>query len=120
MNILIADDHSLIREGLEYSLKNLATDIECLHAFDRTSVIEQLKIHLQINVVLLDLFMPGANGYELLKDIALKYPSIPVIILSATEDLNHVKKVLELGASGFIPKSADVKVILSAIQLVMG
>ena len=118
MKILLADDHALIREGFERTLTCMEQDMSFVHAEDRESVLRQLQAHQDIEVVLLDLFMPGVKGFDLLSDVCDKYSNIPVIVISGTEDPRYMRKSIDNGASGFIPKSAPTDIIMTAIQLV--
>jgi DNA-binding NarL/FixJ family response regulator len=119
MKILLADDHALIREGLERNLVSLDEDMSFIHASDRDSVLAQLEANRDTDVILLDLFMPGANGFELLSALCDQYSDIPVIVISGTEDPRYMKKCIDYGASGFIPKSTNVDIMMSAITLVL-
>ena len=118
MKVLIADDHALIRQGMVHALKNNSIAEIVVEADDRESVLSQLEQHTDIDVVLLDLFMPGAKDFDLLIHICNGYPEIPVIVVSAAEEPEYMRKSIDLGASGFIPKSAPMEIMLSAIQLV--
>lgn len=119
MKILIADDHELIREGLERSLAAMAPDVTVIHAQDGSSVLGQLEQHRDLDIVLLDLFMPNVNGYDLLRHICDHYESLPVIVVSAAEEPHYMRKSIDYGASGFIPKSSTTENMLNAIRLVM-
>lgn len=118
MKILLADDHALIREGFERTLSQMDQAIEFVHADDRASVLSQLALHADADVILLDLFMPGVKGFDLLSEICNRYTSIPVIVISGTEDPRYMRKAIDKGASGYIPKSASTDIMMSAIQLV--
>ncbi len=118
MKILLADDHALIREGFERTLTALEKDMNFVHAKDRESVLTQLELHQDIDVILLDLFMPGVKGFDLLSEVCDKYSNTPVIVISGTEDPRYMRKSIDNGASGFIPKSAPTDIMMSAIQLV--
>lgn len=119
MKILIADDHELIREGMERTLSGMAGQVEVVHAQDGHSVLEQLEQHPDIDIVLLDLFMPNANGYELLRQVCDSYEALPVIVISAAEEPHYMRKSIDYGAAGFIPKSSSTDIMISAIKLVM-
>jgi DNA-binding NarL/FixJ family response regulator len=119
VKILIADDHALIREGLEQTLTALGEDVRFVHCGNKYGVLEQLRIHKDMDVVLLDLLMPGVSGFDLLSEICDRHVQLPVIVISANEDPNCIRKSIDYGASGFIPKSASTEVIISAIQLVL-
>jgi DNA-binding NarL/FixJ family response regulator len=118
MKILLADDHALIREGFERALTALEKDTTFVHAEDRESVLAQLEAHQDTDVILLDLFMPGVNGFDLLSEVCNKYSNTPVIVISGTDDPRYMRKSIDSGASGFIPKSAPTDIMMSAIQLV--
>ncbi len=118
MKVLIADDHALIRQGMVHALRNNSIADTIVEAEDRETVLAQLQQHADIDVVLLDLFMPGAKDFDLLIHICNNYPDIPIIVVSAAEEPEYMRKSIDLGASGFIPKSAPMEIMLSAIQLV--
>lgn len=118
MRILVADDHALIREGFEHALAALGENMSFVHAEDRESVLTQLEANPDIDVILLDLFMPGVKGFDLLSEVCDTYSNIPVIVISGTEDPRYMRKSIDNGASGFIPKSSTTDIMMSAIQLV--
>lgn len=119
MHILIVDDHDLFRQGLAHLLKEelqVKTVSEASSVASACSVLEQ---HQNIRLVLLDHGLPDGEGINLLEEIQSRYPHLKVAILSGYEAPHLMGKSLELGAVGFIPKSTDVSVLLSAIQLVL-
>ncbi len=118
MNIVVADDHSLIREGLERTLKSVKPNTVIHHAQDRDSVLSLLEQINKIDLILLDLFMPGANGFALLETICKTYKTIPVIVISSAEEPENMRKAIDCGAAGFIPKSATTEIMINAINLV--
>lgn len=118
MKVIIADDHALIREGLERTLNSFEEEISVIHAEDRDTVLEALSLHDSVDMLLLDLYMPGSNGLELLRHVCQCYPTIPVVVISASDDPLHIRKSIDAGASGFIPKSASNEIMLNAIKLV--
>ena len=119
LTILIADDHSLVRDGLRFALTELPVQAEVIEASNAADVRQAIIDHPAINLVILDLHMPGANDLELLKSICNTYPDIPVVVLSAHEDQRTMQRAIEHGAAGFIPKSGANSVLLSALQLVL-
>lgn len=119
LKILVADDHSLVRDGLRFALTELPTQVEVAEASNAAEVRQAIIDQPAINLVILDLHMPGANDLELLKSICNSYPDIPVIVLSASEDQRTMQRAIEHGAAGFIPKSGANSVLLSALQLVL-
>jgi DNA-binding NarL/FixJ family response regulator len=119
LTILVADDHSLVRDGLRIALTELPVQAEVFEASNAAEVRQTIIDHPAINLVILDLHMPGAKDLELLKSICNTYPDIPVVVLSASEDQRTMQRAIEHGAAGFIPKSGANSVLLSALQLVL-
>jgi DNA-binding NarL/FixJ family response regulator len=119
LKILIADDHSLVRDGLRIALSELPVPAEIVEAADANEVHRAMADNPDINLVILDLHMPGANKLELLKLLCNAHPDIPVVVLSATENRHTMQRAIEHGAAGFIPKSCANSVLLSALQLVL-
>jgi DNA-binding NarL/FixJ family response regulator len=119
MRILLADDHSLFREGLLHVLKELGTDPDVVQAADYPSAIETAGRNLDLDLALLDLNMPGMDGLTGVRTFRAKFPLLPVIVLSASECPDDVKSALDAGVLGYIPKSSTAQVMLSAIQLVL-
>jgi len=120
LKALIADDHALLRVGLTSALGQLGDGpLVCFEAADAAQVTETLRAHPDLDLVLLDLFMPGANGFELLSNVCNAASDAPVVVLSASEDTVHMRKALDCGASGYISKSAPRDVMISALRLVL-
>lgn len=119
MLVLLADDHALVREGLKHSLTDLDSDLEFIEAATADEVVDRLSSHPTIELALLDLVMPGNTGFELIAHVCNTYPNLPVTILSGSNDPIQMRKALDIGASGFITKSASAEIMLSALRLVM-
>lgn len=119
VKLLIVDDHGLVREGLKAILGQSDLKAQCLEAWDEASIWHQITQHADIDIVLLDIQLPGLSGMELLKRIVKERPQLPIIMLSADHDSNTVSQALQLGASGFMPKSSLNQVLISAIRLVV-
>jgi DNA-binding NarL/FixJ family response regulator len=119
MKILIADDHVLFREGLRQMLLQLSDEVTIIEAADHEGVLLLAAQHADADLALLDLNMPGKEPLAALAAILAQSPTIPIVVLSASEDLDDVRRVLEAGAMGFIPKRETAKVILSALHLVL-
>ena len=119
MKILVVDDHSLFREGLCYVLNELEDQVSILEA----SGFEQAMLHVAANpdldLVLLDLNMPGEDGFTALDTLTKTYPAMPVIILSASTRHGDIKRALDAGAMGYIPKDTTSTVMLNAVRLVL-
>jgi DNA-binding NarL/FixJ family response regulator len=119
MKILVVDDHVLIREALRGVLKELDAEATILEATDAGVAVELIEQHGDLTLVLLDLGLPDRDGFSLLEELNERHPAISVVVLSALQERADVVKALDLGASGFIPKSADREVMLGALHLVL-
>ncbi len=120
MKILIADDHELFRDGLRHVLEQLEADVHVVEASDYRQAIATAESEEDIDVVLLDLAMPGMPWGEGLQALRERLPStVPLIVLSASDDRRHVLQAVNLGAAGFIPKTSSSRVMLSALKLVL-
>ncbi|HEY2231334.1 MAG TPA: response regulator transcription factor [Xanthobacteraceae bacterium] len=118
MKILAVDDHVLIREALRGVVKELKDDATFLEASDCRQAMQLIGEHPDIGLILLDLSLPDRDGLAMLVELREQYPAISVVVLSAQQDRQSVVNALELGALGFIPKSAPREVMLKALQLV--
>jgi DNA-binding NarL/FixJ family response regulator len=118
MKILVVDDHALIREALCGVLKELKRDAHVLEASDCRQAMALVEANADIKLILLDLTLPDRDGYLVLAEWRERYPQVPVVVLSALQDRTNVVKALDLGAQGYIPKSASPEVMRSALQLV--
>lgn len=119
MKILVADDHALFREGLRYVLARLDDAVEVLEARDGAEALALASRQPDLELVLMDLAMPGMDGVAGLRALRARIPSVPVVILAASEEPDDVRLVLDGGAMGFIPKSSTSDVMLSALRLVL-
>src|ERR1700738_2852715 len=118
MKILVVDDNVLIREALSGVLKELKGDATILEASDCREAMLLVTEHADIGLILLDLNLPDREGFSVLPELRERYPATSIVVLSAQQDRGSVVKALELGAVGFIPKSAQRAVMLTALQLV--
>lgn len=119
MRILLIDDHALFREGMLHVLKGMA---EAPQVFEAGSAGEGMQLaneQAPLDLVLLDLHLPEIDGFTILARLHNSHPDLAVIVLSASEDFQDAKRALDLGAMGYIPKSATSQVMLSAIHLVL-
>jgi DNA-binding NarL/FixJ family response regulator len=118
MKILVVDDHVLIREALRGVLKELAGEATILEAQDCRRARQRIAESPDIDLVLLDPNLPDGSGFDMLAELRERHPGISVVMLSASRDRDDIARALELGALGFIPKSAEREVMLSAFQLI--
>lgn len=117
IRLLIADDHAIMREGLK-QLCMLADDIEVVaEATNGQDVIDRLRDS-QVDAVLLDMTMPGISGEDLVTRIRLRYPTLPILILSMHNDPHIAQRALRAGASGYLAKDRDPEMLLNALRRV--
>jgi DNA-binding NarL/FixJ family response regulator len=119
MKILVVDDHVLIRQAMHGMLKKLRRDVVVLEAANSEKAMQIIDDHPDVSLILLDLSLPDRDGFSVLADLRALYPAIAVVVVSAIQDPGNVMKALDLGALGYIPKSAQGDVILGALRLVI-
>jgi len=119
MKVLVVDDHGLIREAMQGVLKKLRRDVVALEAANSEKAMRVVEENPDIKLILLDLTLPDRDGFSVLAELRASHPAIAIVVLSAVQDPSQVVKALDLGASGYIPKSADSEVILNALRLVL-
>jgi DNA-binding NarL/FixJ family response regulator len=119
MRFLIVDDHAVLRSGLIALLQQAEKDAIALQAGDAEQGLELATSHADIDVVFLDLEMPGLSGIQAIEQFGKRRPDLPVIVLSASEDPADVRRALAAGALGYIPKSANATTLLAAVHLVL-
>ena len=116
---LIADDHSLYREALISALQPLFENVDIIQSDGLDSTLEALQQHSDFDLVLLDLNMPGCDSFYGLIRVSQDFPKVAVAVVSASDSVEVVCKVMNLGAKGFIPKSTPTIVIAEALKQIM-
>jgi DNA-binding response OmpR family regulator len=117
--ILVVDDHALVREALRGVLKELKGPTAIIvEASDSRQAKRQIDQNPDLDLILLDLGLPDRDGFEILADLAERSTTISVVVLSASNDRERVTRALDLGAVGFIPKSASREIMISAFNLI--
>lgn len=119
MRFLLCDDHSLFRAGLELVLQDIEGDVEVSGVEDGESLLAETERDDDYDLVLLDLGLPGASGFEVLTRLRAKHPDLPVAVLSGSDSPGDMRNALDLGAIGYVPKSANGAILLAAIQLML-
>jgi DNA-binding NarL/FixJ family response regulator len=119
MKILSADDHSVFRRGLKTIVEMLDPGAELLEAESFPTALEKLSQGGGVDLVLLDLMMPGMDAFEGLTALHNAAPNTPIVIVSMIESRKDVLRAIELGAHGFIPKAAKPGEMLEALKAVM-
>ena len=116
IKIIIADDHPLFRQALALTLQSNFAQSTLMEA-ETIPELDQLLIETsEVELILLDLDIPGAEGFNTLINIRRLYPEIAVVIISGFEELETIHKAMSLGATGFIPKSTPVPNMIKAIE----
>ncbi len=116
---IIADDHPLFRDALAQTISNSISELHIIQTGTLDKVIESLEGTEDVDLVLLDLKMPGVQGFSGLIFLRAQFPNIPIVVVSASEEAQVIKRVMELGASGFIPKSASMEDMQAAVKTVL-
>lgn len=119
LTILIADDHVLVREGIISVLQDLEPEVKILEAGNLNEIQNLVSQNNELDLVLLDLKMPGMEGYAGLKIIKEIAPSLLVVILSSYDEPAIIEECIKKGADGFIPKSYSKDVLINAVRLVL-
>ena len=119
LKLLVVEDHALVREGLVRLLVQLEAGAQVLDRPDFESALELLDGEDEFDLLLLDLALPGIDGFAALDVLRRDYPAIPVAVISAFDDLPTVTRVMNLGASGFIPKAFSGESLLVAVREVL-
>ncbi len=118
-NIIIADDHPLFRNALYQAVHMAVSNANLLESDSISALLQLLEQTPEVDLLLLDLKMPGANGFSGLTHLRGIYPDLPVVIVSASEDESVIKKAITYGAVGFIPKSSPMKQLVDALNQVL-
>lgn len=119
VHIVIADDHALVRGGMDVLVKSIIPDVQTSQSYDFSSTIKLLEELENVDILLLDLLMPGMNSIDSVRYICKKWKDLSVIIVSAKEDINLIKDILQAGAVGYIPKLCSPELMVNAIRLVL-
>ncbi|MEH3147227.1 MAG: response regulator transcription factor [Methylobacterium frigidaeris] len=117
--IIIADDHPLFRGALRGAVAVLLPEARIVEASGLDALTAHLDADAEVDLILLDLTMPGVQGFSGLMYLRAQHPAIPVVIVSANEDPVVIRRALGFGAAGFIPKSLDIDAIGGAIRQVL-
>ncbi len=118
--LMIADDHPLFRGAMREAVNGLPGRVECTEAGSFDDVAALLDKGSEFDLVLLDLSMPGARGFSGLMYLRAQYPGVPVAVVSANDDPMAIRRCMEFGASGFIPKTLGVEGMRDAISRILG
>ena len=118
MKVLIIDDHALVRRGMIALLDEHFKDVEVGEAADATEGLEAVA-RMPWDLVILDISMPGRNGLELIQDIKLRRPGMPILVISSHAERDYALRALKLGAAGYVSKQSAADSLVTAVQRVM-
>lgn len=116
---IIADDHPLFRGAMKQALEGMGSQVVIIEAGDLDNARKAASNNTDADMMLLDLTMPGVSGLSGLIAFRAEFPTLPVVVVSATDDPTTIRRALELGASGFISKSASIEQIRQGIKSVL-
>ncbi|NIA71159.1 response regulator transcription factor [Pelagibius litoralis] len=119
MKVLYADDHWITRSAARHLIDRLESGSELLEAADFRQALDMASANPDLDLILLDLLMPGMKRFEGLRAIRECLPQVPVVVMSAIEDRDEILRCIEAGAMGYIPKSSQSEEVESALQTVL-
>jgi DNA-binding NarL/FixJ family response regulator len=117
--LAIADDHPLFRGALREAVSGLFDRVDIAEAGSFEELSKLLERGPELDLILLDLAMPGVRGFSGLMYLRAQYPSVPVVVVSANDDPAVIRRCMDFGASGFIPKTLGIEPIREAIARVL-
>ncbi len=117
--IIIADDHPLVRGALHQAVAGAVQGCAIVECADLEALTKELDDNDEVDLVLLDLAMPGVRGFSGLMYLRAQHPGVPVVVVSGNEDRGVMRRCLDFGASGFIPKTTDIEAMRGAINKVL-
>lgn len=119
LQVLLADDHALFRDGMRYVLQQLADDVEIIDAGSFADALTLAEANPALDLVLLDLNMPGSDGVTSIRIFHQRFPDIPLVVVSGSDQRTDIEWVMEYGAMGFISKMSSGKIMVSALRMVL-
>ena len=117
--IIIADDHPLVRGALHQAVAGAVPGCAIVECADLDGLTKELNENDEVDLVLLDLAMPGVRGFSGLMYLRAQHPGVPVVVVSGNEDRGVMRRCIDFGASGFIPKTTDMEAMRGAIRRVL-
>ncbi|MCZ8262230.1 MAG: response regulator transcription factor [Beijerinckiaceae bacterium] len=117
--IIVADDHPLFRGALKQALSGIFAELSVIEAGTLEEAVQALSAKSEIDLVLLDLKMPGVSGFSGLTFLRSQHPAVPIIVVSGVDDSATIRTCMEFGAAGYIPKTTPIEVMNKAIRSVL-
>ena len=119
LQVLLADDHALFRDGMRYVLQQLSDQVDIICAGDFAETLMHAETNPAIDLALIDLNMPGSDGVASIRIFHHRFPAIPLVVVSGSEQRAEIEWVMEYGAMGFISKMSSGKVMVNALRIVL-
>ena len=119
MKMIVSEDHALFRDGLCLLLRETFNDTQVLEADNFYATQALLKEHTDIDLLLLDIHMPGTSGLEGLKQIKKQYPILPLVVVSTVDQVASIRQMMDLGADGFISKTCSKEAMADGLRNIM-
>lgn len=119
MDILVIDEHALLRDGLRLLLRPLAKDLNIFDANTLVTAIQILAEKTRLDLILLEIGTPGVDGAFGVRELRARAPSQPIVVLGAPRRRDEVLAAIDAGANGYIPRAAGARILLSALELVL-
>jgi DNA-binding NarL/FixJ family response regulator len=119
MKILLVDDHPLILSALQSVIESVRSDVNVVTAGSARAARQTLKADADFDLVLLDLQLGDADGFDVLDELRATYPALPVVVVSASDRQSDVIRAVDAGAMGFVPKRSSNEALYDALQVVM-
>lgn len=119
IRVLMVDDHALFRDGMRYVLHQLTDEVDILDTGDIDEAFRLAEANPDLDLVLMDLRMPGSLGVATVSNFHQNFPAMPIVVVSGIDERVDIEQVMDAGAMGFISKISASKVMLSALRLVL-
>src|SRR6218665_2012146 len=119
MKVLLIDDHPLILSALQTVIEGIGDDVEVRGVDSAAAARQTLRQSEDFDLVLLDLQLGDASGFDVLDEFRAAYPALPVVVISASDRTSDVIRSIDQGAMGFVPKRTSTEVLSQALKLVM-
>ena len=120
MQVLLADDHALFRDGMRYVLQQLSDQVDIICAGNFNETIKLAEANPGLDLALIDLNMPGSDGVASIRIFHHHFPEVPLVVVSGSDQRAEIEWVMEYGAMGFISKSSTAKEMVTALRVVLG
>jgi DNA-binding NarL/FixJ family response regulator len=119
LKLLVIDDHPLILEGVAAALEGLGHGVRIVAARTADKGLAAAAANPDLDLVLLDVALPGVSGFALISKLRERFPMLPIVVLSALDDAASVSRAMNAGAMGFVPKSSATRVLIDVLKSVL-